>query len=156
MRRRDREVTSREEINKIILSCDCARLGFSCKTGAYIVPLNFGFTEKDGVRIFYFHSAKEGRKLDLIRENPAVGFELDTGHELNVGKEACAGSFKFQSVIGTGIVSIVGDEDERETALRFVMEHYTGKADWVFDDKALAHTEIIKLVVTDISCKKHD
>ena len=48
----------------------------------YIVPLNFGYAEENGKRVFYFHSAKSGRKLDLIAGTPSVGFELDVNLSL--------------------------------------------------------------------------
>ena len=68
MRRKDREVTDNYEINKIINSCQIIRLAFADGVAPYIVPLNFGFEEKDVKRTFYFHGAKEGRKLDLIKK----------------------------------------------------------------------------------------
>ena len=70
MRRTDREITDAEKITQIIQTCHCCRLGF-CDNGAvYIVPLNFGYAEENGKRVFYFHSAKSGRKLDLIAGIP--------------------------------------------------------------------------------------
>ncbi|MCI1931522.1 MAG: pyridoxamine 5'-phosphate oxidase family protein [Clostridia bacterium] len=69
MRRSDREVTEPEKINEIILSCDCCRLGFIDKENTYFVPLNFGFTVINNKRIFYFHGAKEGKKIELIKSN---------------------------------------------------------------------------------------
>ena len=80
MRRTDREITDAEKITQIIQTCHCCRLGF-CDNGAvYIVPLNFGYAEENGKRVFYFHSAKSGRKLDLIAGAPSVGFELDVNY----------------------------------------------------------------------------
>ena len=73
MRRTDREITDAEKITQIIQTCHCCRLGF-CDNGAvYIVPLNFGYAEENGKRVFYFHSAKSGRKLDqmCIRDRPS-------------------------------------------------------------------------------------
>ena len=73
MRRADRAVTDRERILQVIESCECCRVGFSCPEGAYIVPLNFAFVPGAPDR-FYFHGAQEGRKADLIRTAPRVGF----------------------------------------------------------------------------------
>ncbi|RAZ95235.1 pyridoxamine 5'-phosphate oxidase family protein, partial [Klebsiella oxytoca] len=61
MRRTDREVTDPVKIREIITSCDCCRLGFCDGERAYVVPLDFGFEERDGRYTFYFHGAKEGR-----------------------------------------------------------------------------------------------
>ena len=78
MRRKDRQVTDGAAIDAIIRGCDCLRLAFPVGDGApYILPLNFGFVREGEKRVFYFHSAKKGRKLDLARERPLVGFELD-------------------------------------------------------------------------------
>ena len=89
MRRKDREVTDNYEINKIINFCQIIRLAFADSVAPYIVPLNFGFEEKDGKRIFYFHGAKEGRKLDLIKKLGVAGFEADSETEIYGGREAC-------------------------------------------------------------------
>ena len=50
---------------------------------AYVVPLNFGYTCEDGAFTFYCHSAKEGKKLDVIRKNASVAFEMDCQNTLN-------------------------------------------------------------------------
>ena len=57
MRRKDREIGDPEKINEMIRACHCCRLGFQDVEDVYIVPLNFGFEERDGKRIFYFHGA---------------------------------------------------------------------------------------------------
>ena len=80
MRRKDREVTDYGKISKVIAASHCCRLGFYEEGEVYIVPMNFGYAEEDGKRIFYFHSAKEGRKLDLISRTHTAGFELDTNY----------------------------------------------------------------------------
>ena len=117
MRRTDREITDAEKITQIIQTCHCCRLGF-CDNGAvYIVPLNFGYAEENGKRVFYFHSAKSGRKLDLIAGTPSVGFELDVNYALVEGEEACRHTARFQSVIGTGRVSFVEEASQKEAAL---------------------------------------
>ena len=86
MRRKDREVTDAAALRAIVQACDCCRLGLVDEDGvACIVPLNFGYTEEDGQPVLYFHSAREGHKLTLLRKNPVVGFEMDTGHGLLPG-----------------------------------------------------------------------
>lgn len=73
MRRNDREVTDDKKIDEIILNCNCCRLGFMDGVGTYILPLNFGFKHERGIRTFYFHGAKEGKKIRLITAQPHVG-----------------------------------------------------------------------------------
>lgn len=73
MRRQDREVLQPEQIDAIIESCDCLRLGLNAEDGAYIVPLNFAYVPGKPAK-FYFHSAKEGRKVDMIGQGAKAGF----------------------------------------------------------------------------------
>jgi len=156
MRRSDREIKDSERINEIIQSCDCCRLGFIDINSTYIVPLNFGFTVIDNKRILYFHGAKEGKKIELIKANANVGFELDTNHGINRGETACSHSYGFLSIIGKGTIGVVDDEEEKKEALRVIMKHYSGKDDWVFDDAAVNRIAILKLAVTELSCKEHE
>ena len=118
MRRKDREVTDDYQIDTIITSCNCCRLGFYDQDSVYIVPLSFGYEKKAGTRIFYFHSAKQGKKIQLMKTNPRVGFELDTGYRLQEGKTACEYSAGFQSIIGNGIVSMIHNDAEKKHALQ--------------------------------------
>ena len=69
MRRKDREITDFDEMMKIIAKCDTCRLALFDDEFPYIVPLNFGTNVEEGQLYLYFHSAKEGTKLDLIRKN---------------------------------------------------------------------------------------
>ena len=155
MRRADREITDPAAIDSLIRACRVCRLGFSHKGGAYIVPLNFGFSQEGGVRMFHFHGAGVGRKMDLMAENPQAGFELDTGYELVPGEQACEFSGRFQSVIGTGILRVVEDHAEKAASLKLMMEHETGRPDWDIPEAMLARTAVFRLTVTEISCKSH-
>lgn len=155
MRRSDREVNDSARIDDVIRMCDCCRLGMVDEGSVYIVPLNFGFKNENGERTFYFHGAKEGKKIALIKQNPSVGFEMDTNHQINVGKKACDYSFLYSSVIGKGIVTLVEDLEEKRDALNLIMEHYSGRDNWTFDPEAIEKIAVIKLEVTELSCKEH-
>lgn len=155
MRRKDREITDAAKIKDIIMSCECCRLGFADGKSVYIVPLNFGFKESDGQKTFYFHGAKEGRKADLIQKTGYAGFELDTNHQLNEDEDPCEFSYRFQSVIGEGPVSIIQDAQERKAALQLIMEHYSDKRDWAFSDAMLDAIVVFKLAVREMACKEH-
>ena len=68
MRRHDREITDSREILSIVNECKVIRLAMLDEQGLpYIIPLNFGYRFADGVFTFYCHSAREGRKLELLR-----------------------------------------------------------------------------------------
>ena len=155
MRRKDREVTDFDRITEILHSCDCCRVGFSDKNGVYIVPMNFGFTEYNRKITLYFHGAASGRKYELIKTNPHVGFEADTKHELVSGNAACEFSYKYQSIVGNGDISLVEAKGEKLNGLKIIMSHYTGICDWDIPQSALEKTAVFKLEVTELSCKEH-
>lgn len=155
MRRKDREITDFNKMVNILKACDCCRLGFVDGDEAYIVPLNFGF-EVCGEKLFlYFHSAKAGRKIDLIQKQANAAFEADTGHSLVAGDEACDYTFRYQSVMGKGNACIVDNDDEKIHSMGLIMEHYSDKHNWNYDEKVLNATAVIKLEVTHWSCKQH-
>ena len=103
MRRSDREVTQRDEIEKMIAACKICRLGFITGTDVYIVPLNFGY--QDGV--LYFHSAREGKKVELLKQSPRVCFEMDRIKKMITSKDACEWGVEYESVIGYGDARII-------------------------------------------------
>ena len=158
MRRKDREVTDPLEIADIISRCSCCRIGFCDDGEVYIVPLNFGYEIKDNSYTFYFHGAKEGRKIDLIHKKPEVGFEMDTDLAIYVRGEfeaACDYTARFQSIIGNGVLSIVSEPEEKKLGLSLLMEHNTGKREWSFHGKMLEAVAVFKLEVAKLSCKEH-
>ena len=155
MRRSDREIVDSGKMDEIISRCHCCRLGFYDGEEVYIVSLNFGFCRQERNRHFYFHSAKEGRKIELITKAPKVSFELDTGYALQPGETACQHSARYQSVMGVGRVSLVEDAREKEAALQLIMQHNTGKGDWAFSPAMLDCVCVFQLEVEKISCKEH-
>ena len=154
MRRKDREINDPAKIREIIAKCDSMRIGFFDGNEVYIIPLNYGFEETDGSYTFYFHAAKEGRKISLIRECPDVGFELDTNHSLVEGDTACRYGFAYQSVIGNGVMSFVEEPKEKIRALCLLMRHQTGKDDWHFSEEAADTVCVFQMRVTKLSCKE--
>lgn len=155
MRRKDRAVTDPDLIEEIIARCHCCRLAFCDGDAPYIVPLSFGYVRGEAGYTFYFHSAKEGRKIDLIRANGRAGFELDGHYKLNEGDAACGYSARFQSVIGVGRVSFVEERAAKEAALRAMMNHTAGPGNWTFAEKMLEAVCVFKLETESLSCKEH-
>ena len=154
MRRADRAVTDRERILQVIERCDCCRVGFSCPEGAYIVPLNFAFVPGSPDR-FYFHGAHEGRKADLIRTAPHVGFELDCAHALTAGQTGCTYSYRYQSVIGAGVIGEVPDSEEKKRALSAIMAHYEKGRPFTFTDEQAQRVAVFRLDVEQLTSKEH-
>ena len=124
MRRKDKEITDRGEIEAIIHQSDVCRLAMADEAGPYIVPLNFGFSDDS----LYFHSAHKGRKIDILKKNPRVCFEFDLGVKIISGEKACDWGTYFKSVIGFGKARFVKDIEAKKKALNVIMNHYAGKS----------------------------
>ncbi len=131
MRRKEKEIKDRSEIEKIIARADTAKIGLCDNDQPYIVPVNFGFENNS----LYFHCAPEGRKIDIIRKNNNVCFEIDIDHEMTVSDTACEWNFKYKSVIGFGKAVIIDDLDGKKKALDIIMGHYSDKAFSYRDDR---------------------
>lgn len=156
MRRKDREETRVEEIRKVVDECDCCRLGLIGDDGlAYIVPLNFAFVAEGDFGVFYFHGAAQGKKYDLLKRQNRASFELDTAHKTVYAEKACAHSFRFRSVMGKGDIVVLTDRNEKKMALTELMRTYTGSSEWEIPAAAVPTMGVIKLAVTEWTCKIH-
>ena len=151
MRRTNREIKDIYEIKKIIDECKVLRIATKDDDGLYIVPLNFGYSFKNNSFIFYFHSAKEGRKIDAFKANAEVAFEMDCEHELVEAEKACGYTYKFASVIGKGTIEFLEGESKRN-ALSILMKHQTGR-DFAFDEEMADRVAVYSLVVNQLSAK---
>jgi nitroimidazol reductase NimA-like FMN-containing flavoprotein (pyridoxamine 5'-phosphate oxidase superfamily) len=66
MRRTEKEITNRREIDLILSKATVCRIGFIDNEIPYIVPLNFGYSNN----CLYFHSAPNGKKIELLKKIP--------------------------------------------------------------------------------------
>ena len=153
MRRYEREITDFSKINEIMDKCLCCHLGLNDDGQVYIVPINFGYECKNGKYTIYFHSAAQGRKIDIIRKNPKAGFEMDTNCEIKLSETACKCSACYQSVIGSGTISIIEDKREKIHGLDLLMKHCTGRENCEFSLEALKAVCVFKLEVLEL-CRK--
>lgn len=152
MRRKDREINNKIVIEEFIEKEQILRIAFYDEGEIYIVPVNYGYLN-DEKYLLYFHGAKAGRKYELAKKNPNVGFEIDGNYTLLENEVACQFSAAFQSIVGTGNLSLVEDNTEKKTALNTIMKQVTSKTEWDYTDKMLDAVAVFKLVVDKLSCK---
>ena len=146
MRRKDREISDLGEIESIIQRADICRLAFCDRGKPYVVPLCFGYRRG----ALYFHSAREGRKLDMIRNNCLVCFEMDIDQELIRSIDRC--SMRYRSVIGSGLARIVEERDVMAEALDLIMRHYRQEP-FIYSEETLESTVIIKVEIEELTGK---
>ena len=153
MRRTDREITDLAAIQKFIQQESIIRIAFYDEGDIYIVPVNYGYLFENDKHIFYFHGAKAGRKFELTKSSPSVGFEIDGNYELLEADIACDFSARFQSVIGTGKLFLVDDFEEKIKGLNLLMKQSTRKDSWNYENKMIDGVAVFKLEAEKLSCK---
>lgn len=115
-----------------------------------MVPLSFGY---DGDAL-YFHTASEGKKLDIMIANPSVCFEFEQDVSLNTHDTLpCKWGFSFKSVIGHGEVSEVTSAEYKKTALNHILQTYSNQ-EWDFQDAAVAATRVWKITIHQLTGKQ--
>ena len=163
MRRSEREIADKCDIIEVIDKCDVCRIALSQNNIPYIVPMNFGYEYINGSLTIYFHCAKEGKKTDIIKENPAACFEMDCSRNLIYSDTACKCSMEYESVIGIGnIIALVDDSDveEKRKALSLIMKNYAPEKTFEFSEayftsEMINSVTILKLTVDDFTGKRY-
>lgn len=155
MRRTDREITDPSVLDDILRRGGCLHLSLMDGEFPYVVPLNYGYTRENGRPVFYFHSASAGKKLELIRKNPNAAFCVTLEHGVIPGETAGNYSFAYESVAGTGTVSMVEELSEKQNALAVLFFHYAPEAAFSASAQAVSHTAVFRLTVQEIWGKRH-
>jgi uncharacterized protein len=153
MRRKEREITKKELIEEIIKKADVCRIAMANNNIPYVVTMNFGYSGGDHP-ILYFHCAPVGRKLEMIKKNNYVCFEMDTDHQIYEGENGCDWGMKYSSVVGFGKISVLIDKKERVEGLSFIMAHYSDRNDFTYEEKTLERTTILKLDIEEMTGKR--
>jgi nitroimidazol reductase NimA-like FMN-containing flavoprotein (pyridoxamine 5'-phosphate oxidase superfamily) len=152
MRRKEREITGITEMEAIIARADVCRIATTDNNIPYIVTMNFGYSAAG--RKFYFHCAREGRKIDMIRKNNYVCFELDTDHELITGIEACDFGMKYSSIIGWGKIFILSSDEEKREGFNSIMQHYSERSMFTYIPEQFDKTTVLRLDIINMTGKK--
>ena len=149
MRRKEKEITDKAEIESIISNARVCRLAMVDDGAPYIVPLCFGY--RDG--ILYFHSAKEGKKVEILKRSNSVCFEFDVVTGMSTGKTACDWGMNYGSVIGFGKAVILENAEEKRSALEIITAQYADKA-YKLTDGAVKETLVIKVDIERMTGKQ--
>lgn len=151
MRKADREITSADEKISLLERCQTIRLGLKDGEFPYVVPLSFGFEAETGNVNIYFHCAKEGKKVNLLKADPRVCVEADilNGYK-DTGKSVTA---DYESVIGFGICrEVFGDEAVR--GLELLLDHCGVKGYRARECASLGRTAVFKIELLEFTGKR--
>jgi nitroimidazol reductase NimA-like FMN-containing flavoprotein (pyridoxamine 5'-phosphate oxidase superfamily) len=150
MRRTDKEISDRRQIDEIIRGSLVCRVAMAKDNAPYVVPMSFGY---DGAAI-YLHTAPDGKKIKHFLSNPQVCFEFERNVELRRDPlVACKWTFSFESVIGNGTISELVEPAQKERALNEIMRQYSGKT-WPFEDASVAKVRAWKISIASMTGKQ--
>jgi len=154
MRRSDREITDRREIDDLLFRAMVCRVAFAVDGEPYIVPLSHGYDPAAGA--LFFHTAQEGKKNDCIEANPRVCFEVEGHVEVKEGDErACSWGVRYESVIGFGTIVEITDPAEKARACLLLTEQQAGRSmNWTVDEKAVSATRVWRLDIESLTGKR--
>jgi uncharacterized protein len=150
MKRSDLEILDKSIIENILNTNTVCRIGFIDSKEPYIVPMSYGYTPD----YIYLHAALAGKKIDLLRENNRVCFEVSDSIETVPTEVACGFSVLYRSVIGYGKAELVSEPDEKQQGLQIIMHQHTGKGKWDIPSAALKKVAVVRITIDSMTGKQ--
>lgn len=89
----------------------------------YVTPMHYAYLNGK----IYMHGLPLGQKLDNLKKNPCVGFEVQKCGKFKLArnpKTACNVNTEYESVIITGTAEVIQDFDIKEAALWAIVKKY--------------------------------
>ena len=153
MTKRERQIFDLEQIKAIFDTAKVLHLGLAVDNMPYVVPMNYGYCYEGEKLVLYLHSAVRGKKLDMIRANPNVFFEMDCDRVPFEGEMPCQYGLAYSSIMGRGAATIVEDVEEKKKAMTILMKTQTEK-DFQFQDRLVSVVAVIRIDVSEYTAKK--
>jgi len=120
--------------------------------GPYITPLHYVF---DSGRL-YFHCAREGKKLDNIRSNPRVCFEVSEVDKPVFSARACGYGTRYTSVLVFGVAALMPEGERKAEILNLLVDRQAEGRLYQPVDAAMAKLcEVVEIVPETISGKRN-
>jgi nitroimidazol reductase NimA-like FMN-containing flavoprotein (pyridoxamine 5'-phosphate oxidase superfamily) len=150
MRRKDKEIRDRNIIEQLLSGSDICRIAMIDGNRPYLVPLNYGYAGNT----LYFHSASSGKKIDILKQNNRVCFEIENHNEIIRDEIPCEWTAKYRSLIGYGTIEFITGFEEKKKGLDVIMAHYGKTGINNYMDNHIENMIILKLNIEEISGKQ--
>lgn len=152
MRRIEKEISSQEELIRILKNGKYTIISLCKENEPYIVTLSYGYDESR--HALYFHCAKEGQKINFIQSNPYI---CGTVIEDNGYKEGCGQIFR--SVVFRGKMVIIESLGEKKNGLDILINHLENdpisvKNKFLKKENSYENLGMLRLDITEISGKE--
>jgi nitroimidazol reductase NimA-like FMN-containing flavoprotein (pyridoxamine 5'-phosphate oxidase superfamily) len=153
MRQAKKEIREKETIIEMLNICPVGRLGTVGKDGyPRVKPLNFAYHDDK----IYFHTAIEGEKIEDIKRDNRVCFEVDLpiAFVKSTGSP-CRAHYLYRSVVIKGRAHIVEDASERLFALTRLMKKYQPEGGYgAFPEDTVKITGVVGIDIEEMAGKE--
>lgn len=148
-----REIHLKEEIERLIRKCEVCVVSMVDQNNLpYSIPMNFGYINDNII----LHSALEGKKIDILKNNSKVCIVFSTDHEMTKQSEkvACSYSMKYRSILAFGSVEFITNNDEKVDCLNILMENYSDRT-FTYSDPAVNGVCVMKVKVEKLEARAY-
>lgn len=150
MRRSDREITDPQAIAAILHAGKVMRIALVDGDRPFLLPVFYFY---DGTAL-YFHSALSGSKVEIMKKNPHVCFEISLDHGFIADKMICDFEARHRTVIGSGRVAFANDPAEKIRALDGIVAHFTDQHH-AYPEENLKRTLVVRIDIASMAGKQH-
>lgn len=138
-----------QRIQQVLKSANILRIAYLGAGKPALVPVNFGYHEGK----LYFHSSKTSSKLRCFHENPLVSFQTDCGVQLINESLPCKATIHYQSVMGSGLVSFIEDDEQKRQALLIILKQH-GIQNEEMPAASIEGTEVLCIEIRECTYKQ--
>jgi uncharacterized protein len=150
MRKTNQEIKDQAVIEEILSKSEVCRIAMIDDGMPYLLPFNYGYKDK----CIYIHSALAGKKIDVLKKNRTVCFEIEQFEGIVKHEKACKWTTTYRSIVGYGNVEIITDFDQKILGLEIIMNGHGSRGKHEFEAGQVNNMVILKLTITSLAAKQ--
>ncbi|KAF1370979.1 MAG: pyridoxamine 5'-phosphate oxidase family protein [Yokenella regensburgei] len=150
----EQEVHDKKAIAAIIARHQVCRIALNDSPSPYVVPVNYGYEYLEDRWVLYFHGARTGKKMRLLRKNAALSVEIDGDHQLLRAEQACDYSYAYSSIIASGKAVILPTREEMQHGLDVIMRQAVPGKSFTYDEKMMKAVCVVRVECDMLTCRQ--